>query len=277
MNDLKKSLNVIQVSEELKERTKNRILRNEKKSMKSLYIVALACCVFLFFICVPFMEKKVYASGYISIDSIPSIEITLDQNNDVLNVKHFNVEGEEVLKNLKLNGKHYVEAIHDLMNCQEMCDYLKKSPELSITITDGKGNLKTELMSMLDKKDISLEIQEIDSSLYEDAQKSGLSIGKYLYYMRLKELDDSLSEEAVHHMNMEEIKEYEKSHGCAEVEEEHHEEQQSAQDYCTTQTSHETYEENDCSESHETYYTYNSHDTHGTHNSHNGHNSHHNG
>ncbi|WP_418792246.1 anti-sigma factor domain-containing protein [Phosphitispora sp. TUW77] len=134
-----------------------------------------------------------FATAYVSIDVGPSIELTRSNLENVLEAQAYNHEGEEVLKNLNLEGMKINEAVTSITKEAVELGYIRNSDGNSILISVvpllDSGVEKNEIEKLvlasandvLSDSKINNEITTISvpSDIRENARSRGMSTGKY--------------------------------------------------------------------------------------------------
>jgi len=203
MNKIQESLNEIHVSEQLKEKTKQKIyLTQNKKSLK--VPIGMICCLVALIIAIIFpFKNKDYT--YISIDVNPSIEFVVDRNNKVIDINSYNEDGTKVIENIEVKGKDYLDAMDILLSFEEMRAYCKGNYQLVLTVTSKSENRIAEVKNNLQQLNYQATIETCHYDLVEEAHQHHLSIGKYCKYLTLKQYDSTITVNHCHEMTMEEI------------------------------------------------------------------------
>lgn len=154
--------------------------------------------------------------SYISIDVNPSIELALDRFDKVLSVTAYNAEGEEVIKDLQLEGKIYTSAIDTIVESKTMNIYLTEESELIFTIaakSSHQNSLNTGVKTSCGHSGHSSQSIITDTGIVQDAHDNGLSTGKYYLYLQLVQYDDTITTDDCHNMSMSEMQGIITEHG----------------------------------------------------------------
>lgn len=226
MNDIKKSFDTIIAEDNLKQNTMD-FLRNERtkreKKVRYRYKYAAVCAVMLVVVFLGGSYKILNtAVSYISIDVNPSVELMLNCFDNVVEVKAYNDEGNEVLNEIDLKGKRYTEAIDSLLSDNEFISYLKENDRLDFTVVSDKSNeIIEEIQYCKGYNQHNGNCQSADSELISQAHEHGLSVGKYKAYMDLARYDDTITIEDCKQMTMKQIHDMIEGH-CKGEEGEHY-------------------------------------------------------
>lgn len=210
MNEIKKAFDTISAEDDLKQSARA-FLHNERikreKSFKHIYRYAAACAV-MAAIAFGISGYRVLntAVSYISIDVNPSVELSLNRFDNVVEAAAYDDEGAEILQGLTLKGKRYTEAIDSLFENQEFISYLEENDRLDFTVVSDRQN---EIIDGIqDCKGYGQHngyCHGADSEIAAQAHSHGLSVGKYRAYMELSKYDNAISAEDCKNMTMKEI------------------------------------------------------------------------
>lgn len=194
---------------------KNARLKNlNKDSVKKKHLITgyrpgIAFAMVVLLVLISVYKVNTQAFSYISIDALPSIELTLNKKDKIIDAKAFNKNGQEILKQVNVEGKEYKEGIEIILGCDLMKESLKMDTTLSLKIisedSDKGLNLQKELNRYKIHHKYISDINMSEYSIYESAHKEGLSFGKYASYLELKEYDDNITTDQCHNMSMGEI------------------------------------------------------------------------
>ena len=220
MNKIKQSLDKIHASDELVNKTKNRITDirfNDQKKYSSAgkyrkVGISFALGLIILFTSIYIHNSQIYAAFYISIDVNPSLELIINEDDRVIDAKAYNDEAVDILETIYLNDLTYTEAIEKILTCDKMIPYLTESSNLVTTVTGNNetkiSEIKSNIYNCQSVSQHHAKIKSCHLTLLDEAHNSNLSVGKYSEYLKLKEFDQAVTVEKCHEMTMEEI-EYE--------------------------------------------------------------------
>lgn len=141
--------------------------------------------------------------AYVSVDVNPSVELTLNRRNRVMNAEGRNRDGEMVLKNVHLEGKDYLEAVELLMESEAMQSYLAENEKPTVTVASAKAD---ELLSGLENSVIATHYQGMCRSAeietVASAHDCGMSLGKYQIYQLLAQFGAGLTTDDCQRISM---------------------------------------------------------------------------
>ncbi len=213
-NKIKKSMENIQATEEMKQRTlryleaqqtrRSRSFFQQRPHMAIGYVMA-AICVFLL---AGTGGYAVYSKpvSYISIDVNPSIELAVNRFDRVVSAKGYNADGEDILQHVPLENISYLQAIDRLLKDAYYSRYLNRDSQLVVTVVSEHSD------TMLEQISANAAFQALDTATYSsdtacmaEAHQHEMSFGKYRAYLELSQYDGSISVEDCHGMTIGEI------------------------------------------------------------------------
>ena len=193
MNDrIKHSMDTIKATYELKNNTcdfmKAEIAKREKKSF-SLRRYAVAVCMLLVILVGGFggtYYLLMSPVSYISMDFNPSVELALNRFDKVINVKSYNQDGEEIIRNLNLKDKYFTAAIDELLSSEKLKSYIKEDSLLTFTVISQKEQaILNELKQCSGYKRYNAACYSENIAGMQTAHENGVSFGKYRAYQEL--------------------------------------------------------------------------------------------
>jgi len=137
--------------------------------------------------------------SYISVDINPSVEITANVYDRVINVEGINEDGQKIAALKEYKNKSVRDGIKEIMVSALEQGYIKQDYEnmmlLTISSKDEKklAKLENELQEVISEQvnksniNTSLYIEEINVSKHDNAKSMEISPGKYLLIEKLKE------------------------------------------------------------------------------------------
>ena len=146
--------------------------------------------------------------SYVSIDVNPSMELALNRLDRVVSVTAYNLQAEELLKELRLKGKKYVQAIYMITETEALQKYLTPEEELVITVAADKSRertLKAGAEQCCEQIGHGSRSISVNLEVASEAHRDGLSVGKYSAYLQLAKYDDSVTVDDCKDMSMAEI------------------------------------------------------------------------
>lgn len=221
------SLNHVQADEALKQKTLQAVLQQQHKaSHKHAYevimITAAACiCLIVFGL---FQNRSTTAIkpatavktqtyySYITMDINPSLELILDDQDIVQNVKTYNEDANVILSELSLKELPYEEAIRKIINQDQYQQYLNQDGFLQVTVyskdkakaLDIEQQINNNLKQHLDETQYSCH--DVDEQTHHEANDHHMSAGRYAYIEEILRNSDAYTLEQLNRMNMSEIR-----------------------------------------------------------------------
>lgn len=184
-------------------------------------VAAVLVVMFLYFQSA-FLRSTNNIYGYIDIDINPSVELAIDENYRVLEVKQLNRDGEQLTSGLDYKDKNIESVIPELVRKCIDIGFIKDEDERKIVLISGALNDKQSEYKLSREEsenrltrllnDIKTEIDRIDNiegytimvtpKERKNASEYGLSMGRYCLYLEAEELDSSITIEEVNDMSV---------------------------------------------------------------------------
>ena len=165
---------------------------NGFKFYKIVLPVVATCMVGIFGIILTNNNSNLINESIVALDVNPSIEMKINENFDVLDLKSINEDGNKIIKDIEKDNIKVDTAIDSLVNSMVENGYIdetKNSILVSVKNKDGKiaQNLKEKITNKIDEslKNKSIEgailsqnIEKEDKNIIDLSNKYNLSIGK---------------------------------------------------------------------------------------------------
>lgn len=224
-NKIHDAFGSIHADDRLKEATKQFIEAEYAKKPKIIYqaafrrFLAVACMALILtagFGGYSWMQVPV---SYVSIDVNPSIELALNRLDRVVSVTAYNEEGEEIIKDIALDGKKYTDAIEAIVHNKTMSAYITDNSEIVFTVAAGDGHNRelTEGVKQCSGNDRhGSQSVSADIGIVQKAHEMGISLGKYYAWLQLRQYDGSVTIDDCKDMSVSQIHGLVKEHeqGC---------------------------------------------------------------
>jgi hypothetical protein len=180
--------------------------------------VAFIIICFLFTNVFFFQSPNTAIAAYVSFDINPSIEFSVDGDLKIIQVVSINEDAEALVTDVE---KYYGKNIHDFTNVffnqLELKGYLQTDNEvLVVTTVMDKEHEETihlniqktvnESKDQISTENVSVVIENTTVENHEDANKQGLSTGKYITYLEAKTNGSTISVSEAKKMPIEELK-----------------------------------------------------------------------
>ena len=205
MNKIKEAFNDIKVSDDLKEKTVyNIISRGSKHTIR--YVLAMTSFVLI----VGFSAYYFYFTPVVTIalDINPSIELSINRLNRVIETVAYNDDGSRLLNELVLENYNYNDAIETILNSKEIETLLENDETLMIGVIGQDDHKCNEVLAVLeDRADDhhNMHCYKGEEEIMDHAKNHHSSYGKYQSYLILKDLGYDIDLEEVNSMTMKEI------------------------------------------------------------------------
>ena len=189
---------------------------------------SLAAAVLLLGLCMFGVGSWNHVVTVVSLDVNPSIEISLNPYQRVIDSHAYNEDGEEIIERINVHGLACEEAVTKLLSDSAIVNsvakgthegYTKDESAVEITVVsfDGHKNHAAqstkEVAHAVHDSHCPSHMNHMAQHEYQDAQDLGMSPGKYRMYQELREGNPDLSTDDVNHLPMRELKHMAK-HGC---------------------------------------------------------------
>ena len=213
MNDhLKSAFDQIHAEPELKQNTLDFLsekVYGTKKRQPSVFVrIAAAAACLLLFLCGGGSYLYFTPTAYISIDINPSLEIGVNRFDRVISVKGYNDDGTALAASLDIRFLDYRDAIEQLLADETVESYLSGDAVMSLTVA---GESESQSSTILENVESCVSDRENvqchsgDVTEMHEAHESGMSFGKYRAFLRLQELDPSITADDIRNLSMREI------------------------------------------------------------------------
>lgn len=177
--------------------------------------------------------------SFISIDINPSLELEINRFDRVISANGYNDDGQELVMGLDVRYMDYMDALQEVLEHDSIEARLSQDEILSIVVT-GEDEMQQE--EMLDHvrsciaRHKNAYCYQADRKELEEAHELGLSCGKYQAFLRIREVDPSISADEIRNMTMREIHDLMESLSV----EEFHENLRGSRPECGTERERET-------------------------------------
>jgi len=200
------------------------VLTNEtKKHRKGIFsggfLPAAAAVMALFmFLGMYLTVFSVPASAYVALDFNPSLELEVDRDARVTDVRSYNEGGQKILGELNLKDVDVYKAVNLIMERAVSEGFIKDNNEnvvmASVVPLDNHNAVsKKDIQAVIDttfkekKLNGYVSIQMSSEKDREEALSEGLSVNRYMVMNRYHELGNNISAEEMNHRNMTELTE----------------------------------------------------------------------
>lgn len=212
MKQIKTAFDSIKADETMINKTKNSVVikmqRNSKRVYQALRLgVPVLAVMFIMIVAGSFIYLT--PTVCVSVDINPSLELSLNRFDRVIDAKGLNQEGKELADSLNLKHLSCENAIEKLVGCREIEALLEEDATLEIGVV-GEENTQTQRLFSEIEKSTNDKTQtycyKAKNEDVENARNLGISYGKYKAYQEILSLGGDVSVEQIQNMPMNEIK-----------------------------------------------------------------------
>lgn len=144
----------------------------------------------------------------VSVEAGPSLELTLNRFDRVLQVQGDSAQDQELADKLELTYLSYTDALEAILGSQEVSQALDSGTELAVTVAGQNQQHCQDLMEDTQSCAGHGSCSSADWSQVTAAQKEGLSLSKYQMLLQLQALDPSITAEQVNGCSMHQLRQW---------------------------------------------------------------------
>ncbi|QAY66688.1 anti-sigma factor domain-containing protein [Paenibacillus protaetiae] len=184
-----------------------------------------AAAVLLFLIpLILFVQRPHPVVAYLSVDVNPSIELGVDDQQKVRELKAFNDDGQKVIEGISFEGDPVGQVVSDLMNHIVALNYIKTERKdiviTSVLLRDGDNRsdkLENDITSIVNRMvsdslaklpanaSADVTLLSAPKELREEAAQNGISSGKMAVYLMAKEEGYDIGMEQLKHESIDQV------------------------------------------------------------------------
>ncbi len=204
MNDkIKNAFSEIRADENLKSKTFEKVIASKaKKTIPLGYKLTPIMTMFTLFI---FYNIYFTPVSFISIDINPSIELSINAFDRVVEVSSNNEDGEKIISSIDLKNLNYVEALEVLDDTESFADFTNSYTE--ITVISDNSDVMIASIESCSFNNQNMSFYSANMELKEQALENDISFGKYRAYLELLELRPNIEIEEITNLPMKVIRE----------------------------------------------------------------------
>ncbi|MEQ8237153.1 MAG: hypothetical protein ABRQ23_10260 [Syntrophomonadaceae bacterium] len=179
----------------------------------------LAASLLLFFMGYPLWNQAMLpqAAAYVSLDMIPSLEMAVDDQMQVIGVRCYNDDATDLVKTLDLKGKGLSDALTAVIDQAVAQNYVSAGQDnLMISTVSPSGNDNhsvdaTALYQVVEKSIVAngyggqVKIYGTSPEMRKAAEDREISVGKYLIYEQLISSGEQVSIEEINRKSVPEL------------------------------------------------------------------------
>lgn len=197
MNRIERAFDDIRADDALIEKTtaylqKERARRGAGKGFRPLRLAGVLTA-FLILTAGIFGYRGFYSSAaaYVSLDVNPSVELTLNRMDRVVNAAAYNTEGEALLQGVRIIGMPYEKAVSSLLAEMKVQGYFADDARVTMTVQTSDSSKERALCDTLRQAAGGAEVFPITQEVHENARGNHMSAAKYLAIQELMQVDDT--------------------------------------------------------------------------------------
>ena len=215
-HEWKEALDQIHADEALKQRTRQFVQQNMARqrrppAMRVVRRTLYAACACL--------AMCLLAAGYylyftptsiISVDINPSLELSVNRFDRVIDVTGYNEDGEQLAGTLDLLYQDFTQAVTQLLDSETVQTCLARDEFLSIAVVEidpQQGQTILQYVSSCTAQHRNAYCYSLAPEEAEHAHETGLSYGKYKAYQEILAYTDAYTPEQINAMTMRQIRE----------------------------------------------------------------------
>lgn len=206
-NVIKSAFDSVSAPQILKRHTADYVIG---KKRKKLFIpkaaLATVCTVAIVLFSLYFFYSK--PTAIISIDINPSLEIAVNGFDKVISLTGFNDDGQRLADEINVKNMDYAGAVDLILSSGPIQDCLSENLILTMTVVSDNESQSSKIISTLNSRTAgngNIYCYSCSFEQVRQAHECGFSYGKYMAYLRLKEVYPDITEEEAAQMTMKEI------------------------------------------------------------------------
>lgn len=191
--------------------------QTRKFNYKLRFAYTFAICIFMLISGIKGYSIYFDAVSFLSIDINPSIELSLNRFDRVIDSKAYNPDGKLILDNVNIKNKNYDEALEILMKSQILDSYIDNNSYISFTVQSNDSKKEPVILNEVQNyanfisshhQGIHVECSQVNSEIRQQATDYGISVGKYKAILELQQIDPNVTVDQCRHKSMGELKNY---------------------------------------------------------------------
>lgn len=142
------------------------------------------------------------------VDINPSLELGINRFDRIVSVEGYNDDGRELAASLNIKYMNYADGVAQILEDQNIEDYLSQDALLSLTVAGENAEQYDEILADMEScasAHANVSCHSGDVEEMHEAHAEGVSLGKYRAFLRLQELDPSVTLDDIRDLTMREI------------------------------------------------------------------------
>lgn len=146
-------------------------------------------------------------TSVISIDINPSLELTVNRFDKIIDITGYNDDGKVLKNSLHILYQNYQQAIEEILTSEKIAESISKNELLSIAVVEINKNQSEHILQFVTEctAEIKAHCYGIAYSEVSPAHSLGLSYGKYQVYVELQKYGYTIQPEEIADMKMREL------------------------------------------------------------------------
>lgn len=208
----KAAFDQIHAENELKEHTREylsrKVYRRRERRFPAVrgFAAAAVCLAVIFFAGGSWLFFT--PTAFISVDINPSLELGINRFDRIVSVEGYNDDGRELAASLNIKYMNYADGVAQILEDQNIEDYLSQDALLSLTVAGENAEQYDEILADMEScasAHANVSCHSGDVEEMHEAHAEGVSLGKYRAFLRLQELDPSVTLDDIRDLTMREI------------------------------------------------------------------------
>lgn len=176
----------------------------------------LAACCALLLLSAGGYQLYSQPKALVSIDVNPSIELSLNRFDRVVDARAMNPEAYGILNQASVGHERYDQALAAILTAEGAAGYLNDEAQVVLTVyAENEARQSALLTGAKESTDAALavyraspmvEVHEVDELVVSEAHGCGVTAGKYIYLQQLQEADPSIDITQYTHHSISQIK-----------------------------------------------------------------------
>lgn len=214
-----KNMTLNNVREQLPRQTKKKA---GKRVWSALGVAAASVVAILLVVGMQVYSRE---TAYISLDINPSISLSINDYNRVIDAAAYNKEGQEILEGVNIQNKPYDEAVQLIIDSEPIQPYLAADKAMLLVAVQANDPAKETLLQGSLQKTVDVAVRQhhlgvsveycgVSGQMRQEAESYGVSAGKYQAIKQPQELNPNVTVEEYADCPMRDINsEIEQCHG----------------------------------------------------------------
>ncbi|SHF30823.1 Anti-sigma factor N-terminus [Seinonella peptonophila] len=163
-----------------------------------IYLSGVAAALIAFFFLFPYLSNnQAQAESYVYVEIKPGVEIGVNQQQQVVNVRPIHAKAAQLIKQIDWNGKSVDEVVLRYLHQAKSKGFIQKNEPLILSAVDKKGSAKKTLTGIRTKIEqdtvlgnqfrLNIFTLSMPQIAQKEAQKTGLTPGKYGVWLLSKQ------------------------------------------------------------------------------------------